>query len=185
MRKLTASLSRSNTCAVFINQIRHKIGGYGNPETTTGGNALKFYSSVRLEVRRTESILKGTEPIGTMNKVKVAKNKLAAPFRVAEFEIAYGEGISYEASLLRAGVEHGILQKAGTWFSYGDTRLGQGKENAKIFLKENPEVHARLDGEVRSKMAKHREDSMDKLAGSRGLAKGKENDKEKEATAKA
>jgi len=167
MRKLTSSLSRSNTCAIFINQIRHKIGGYGNPETTTGGNALKFYSSVRLEVRRTESILKGTEPVGTVNKVKVAKNKLAAPFRVAEFEIAYGEGISFEASLIKAGVENGFLQKAGTWFSYGDVRMGQGKENAKIFLKDNPDLRSKLEKQVRDKLIKNREESLEKLTGSK------------------
>merc|ERR1711871_1347255 len=126
MRKLTSSISKSNTCAIFIDQIRHKIGGYGNPETTTGGNALKFYASQRLEVRRTENLMKGTEVVGTANKVKVAKNKLAAPFKVGTFEITYGEGISYEASLLNVGVQAGIVNKAGTWFSYGDTRLGQG-----------------------------------------------------------
>lgn len=167
MRKLTSSLSRSNTCAIFINQIRHKIGGYGNPETTTGGNALKFYSSVRLEVRRTENILKGTDPVGSVNKVKVAKNKLASPFKVAEFEISYGEGISYEASLIKAGVDFGFLQKAGTWFSYGDTRLGQGKENAKTFLKENPEIHAKLEKQIRDRMDKNREDSLEKMTGSK------------------
>jgi len=145
MRKLTGSISKSNTCAIFINQIRHKIGGYGNPEVTTGGNALKFYASMRLEVRRIENLMKGTEVIGTLNKVKVAKNKLAAPFKVAEFEISWGFGISYEASLLKMGVLAGIVKKAGTWFSMGDTRLGQGKENVKIFLKENPEIRQTIE----------------------------------------
>ena len=150
MRKLTGSISKSNTCAIFINQIRHKIGGYGNPETTTGGNALKFYASMRLEVRRTENLMKGTEVVGTGNKVKVAKNKMAAPFKVALFEISYGEGISFEASLINVGVQAGLVKKAGTWFSYGDTRLGQGKENVKIFLRENPEIRDQIEKEVRA-----------------------------------
>ena len=150
MRKLTSSISKSNTCAIFINQIRHKIGGYGNPETTTGGNALKFYASQRLEVRRTENLMKGTEVVGTANKVKVAKNKLAAPFKVGTFEITYGEGISYEASLLNVGVQAGIVNKAGTWFSYGDTRLGQGKENVKLFLKENVDIREDIEQKVRA-----------------------------------
>ncbi len=152
MRKLTASISRSRTCAVFINQIRMKIGGYGNPETTTGGNALKFYASMRLEIRRTENLMKGTEVVGTGNRVKVCKNKLAAPFRTAEFEIMYGEGISYEGSLLNMAVEAEIVRRAGTWFSYGDTKLGQGKENVKAFLKENIQVRESIEADVMEKL---------------------------------
>ncbi|MCO4781428.1 MAG: recombinase RecA [Candidatus Cloacimonetes bacterium] len=153
MRKLTSTISKSNTCVIFINQIRMKIGGYGNPETTTGGNALKFYASQRLEIRRTENLMKGTEVVGTGNKVKVAKNKLASPFKTAQFEIMWGFGISYEASLLNQGVEHGIVKKAGTWFSYGDIRLGQGKENVKIFLKENLEVREDIESRVKKALA--------------------------------
>lgn len=152
MRKLTASISRSRTCAVFINQIRMKIGGYGNPETTTGGNALKFYASMRLEIRRTENLMKGTEVVGTGNRVKVCKNKLAAPFRTAEFEIMYGEGISYEGSLLSMAVEAEIVRRAGTWFSYGDTKLGQGKENVKAFLKDNVQVREAIEADVMEKL---------------------------------
>jgi recombination protein RecA len=150
MRKLTASVARSKTCAIFLNQIRHKIGGYGNPEVTTGGNALKFYASQRLEIRRAESITKGTEHLGSVNKVKVAKNKVAAPFKIALFEIMFGEGISYEASILNKAVEHNIVKKAGTWFSYGDTRLGQGKENVKNLLKSDLELRAKIEGEVKN-----------------------------------
>ncbi|MBW7874883.1 MAG: recombinase RecA [Candidatus Cloacimonetes bacterium] len=150
MRKLTGSISRSRCCAIFINQIRMKIGGYGNPETTTGGNALKFYASMRLEIRKTENLMKGTDVVGTGNKVKVCKNKLAAPFKVAEFEIMYGEGISYEASLLNMATENGIVKRAGTWFSYEDIKLGQGKENVKLFLKENLEVRAKIEAEVKA-----------------------------------
>ncbi|MCJ8344173.1 recombinase RecA [bacterium] len=153
MRKLTACIAKSNTCVVFINQIRMKIGGYGNPETTTGGNALKFYASQRLEIRRTENLMKGTEVVGTGNKVKVAKNKLASPFKTAQFEIMWGFGISYEASLLNQGVEYGIVKKAGTWFSYGDVRLGQGKENAKLFIKENIELRDELESRVKKALA--------------------------------
>jgi recombination protein RecA len=154
MRKLTASISKSKTCAIFLNQIRHKIGGYGNPEITTGGNALKFYASVRLEIRRIENITRGEESLGSMNKVKVAKNKVAAPFRIAIFEISYGSGISYEASLLSKAVEMEIIRKAGTWFSYGDLRLGQGKENVKTYLKEHPELLAEIEKLIRAKPKK-------------------------------
>jgi recombination protein RecA len=150
MRKLTGSISRSRSCVIFINQIRMKIGGYGNPETTTGGNALKFYASMRLEIRKTENLMKGTDVVGTGNKVKVCKNKLAAPFKVAEFEIMYGEGISYEASLLNMATENGIVKRAGTWFSYEDIKLGQGKENVKQFLKDNLEVRAKIEKEVKT-----------------------------------
>jgi recombination protein RecA len=150
MRKLTGSISKSKTCAVFLNQIRHKIGGYGNPEVTTGGNALKFYASMRLEIRRAESIMKGSEHLGSMNKVKVAKNKLAAPFKTAIFEITFGEGISYEASLLGKAVEHDVVKKAGTWFSFGDTRLGQGKENVKKLLKEDPELKEKIEAALKA-----------------------------------
>jgi recombination protein RecA len=161
MRKLTGSISKSNTCAIFINQVRHKIGGYGNPEVTTGGNALKFYASMRLDVRRIENLMRGTEVVGTLNKVKVAKNKLAAPFKVAEFEIAWGFGISYEASLLKMGVTAGIVKKAGTWFSMGDTRLGQGKENVKTFLKENPEIRQTIEKGVHSYLKGEHNETLD------------------------
>lgn len=150
MRKLTASISKSKTCAIFLNQIRHKIGGYGNPEVTTGGNALKFYASVRLEIRRIENITKGEEALGSMNKVKVAKNKVAAPFRTAVFEISYGTGISYEASLLTKAVEYDIINKAGTWFSYKDLKLGQGRENVKNYLKEHPELLVEIENLIRT-----------------------------------
>ncbi len=162
MRKLTSSISKSKTCVIFINQIRMKIGGYGNPETTTGGNALKFYASVRMEIRRGETLLKGNDPVGSVNKVKVCKNKLAAPFKTAQFEIMYGEGISYEGSVLNMAVDFDVVKRAGTWFSYGDTRLGQGKENVKAFLKTNPEILTRMAEEVR-RIVSGKDDSSAKL----------------------
>ena len=141
MRKLTGIVSRSKTCVVFINQIREKIGVmFGNPEVTTGGRALKFYSSVRLDIRRIGAIKSGEQVIGNRTRVKVVKNKVAAPFRQAEFDILYGEGISRAGEILDLGLELRIISKSGTWLSYGETRLGQGRENARAFLKENPEV---------------------------------------------
>ncbi len=150
LRKLTGVISKSKTCMIFINQIREKIGVmFGNPETTTGGRALKFYSSVRLEIRRTNQIKEGEEIVGSRVKVKVVKNKVAAPFRHAEFDVGYGEGISKTGELIDYGIEHKIIEKSGSWFSYGDMRLGQGRENAKVFIKENPELFAEIEGKVR------------------------------------
>jgi recombination protein RecA len=150
MRKLTAILAKSKTCMIFINQIREKIGVmFGNPETTTGGRALKFYSSVRLDIRRTNQIKEGEEVVGSRVKVKVVKNKVAAPFRQAEFDVGYGEGISKTGELLDIGIEHKIIEKSGSWFSYGDVRLGQGRENAKLFIKENTDLSGEIEGKVR------------------------------------
>ena len=153
LRKLTGNIKRSNTMVIFINQIRMKIGVmFGSPETTTGGNALKFYSSVRLDIRRIGSIKKGEEILGNETRVKVVKNKMAPPFKKAEFEILYGEGISRLGELIDLGVEHGLVNKAGAWYSYGKDRIGQGKENAKAFLRENPEMAAELDTLLREKL---------------------------------
>src|SRR6476659_9714513 len=150
LRKLTGIVSKSKTCLVFINQIREKIGVmFGNPETTTGGRALKFYSSVRLDIRRTNQIKEGEEVIGSRVKVKVVKNKCAAPFRQAEFDVGYGEGISKTGELIDIGIENRIIEKSGSWFSYGDMRLGQGRENAKLFIKENADLAAEIEGKVR------------------------------------
>src|SRR6478735_9002700 len=141
LRKLTGAISRSKTCVIFINQLRMKIGVmFGNPETTTGGNALKFYSSTRLDIRRIETIKSGTDAIGSRVRVKVVKNKVAPPFRQAEFDIMYNEGISAEGSVLDVATDLGIVKKTGAWFSFGDERVGQGRENSKEFLKHNPEV---------------------------------------------
>src|SRR5215813_10747795 len=141
MRKLTGIVSKSNTCLIFINQIREKIGVmFGNPETTTGGRALKFYASVRADIRRIAAIKEGETVIGNRTKVKIVKNKLAPPFREAEFDIIYGEGISKEGSVLDAAAEHNVVEKSGTWYTYSGERIGQGRENAKRYLKENPKV---------------------------------------------
>jgi len=150
LRKLTAIVSKSQTCLIFINQIREKIGVmFGNPETTPGGRALKFYSSVRLDIRRIASIEDGEATIGNRTRVKVVKNKMAAPFRKAEFDILYGAGISREGDLVDLGVEHKLVQKSGAWFSYGELRVGQGRENAKQFLKENPQVRDEIEAKLR------------------------------------
>ena len=150
LRKLTANIKRSNTLVIFINQIRMKIGVmFGNPETTTGGNALKFYSSVRLDIRRTGAIKRGDEVIGNETKVKVVKNKVAPPFKVATFEILYGEGISREGEIIDLGVENKLIDKAGAWYSYKGDRIGQGKDKARAFLKENPEVAAEVEQQLR------------------------------------
>jgi recombination protein RecA len=149
LRKLTGSLSRSRTTAIFINQLREKIGVmFGNPETTPGGRALKFYSTIRLEVRRVETIKDGAESIGNRVRVKVTKNKTAPPFRQAEFDIVFGEGISREGSLLDVAVDHGVVKKSGAWFTFDGDQLGQGRENAKRFLRENPEVSMQLQAKV-------------------------------------
>ncbi len=151
LRKLTAVISKSRTAVIFINQIREKVGVmFGNPETTPGGRALKFYSSVRLEVRRQDSLKQNGEIMGNRVKVKVVKNKLAPPFRSAEFDILFGRGISRESSLVDVGVEAGVLTKSGTWFSYGDTRLGQGRENARAFLEEHSDIANQLERQIRA-----------------------------------
>jgi len=150
LRKLTGTVSKSRTCLIFINQIREKIGVmFGNPETTTGGRALKFYSSVRIDIRRISAIKEGDVVVGSRTRVKVVKNKVAAPFREAEFDILYGEGISREGDLLDLAVNNNIVEKSGSWFSYKNERIGQGRENARAFLKENKDVLAKIDGEVR------------------------------------
>jgi recombination protein RecA len=154
LRKLTGAVSRSNTSLVFTNQLREKIGVmFGNPETTPGGRALKFYASVRLEIRRIETIKSGTESVGNRVRVKVVKNKVAPPFRVAEFDVMYGEGISREGGLLDVGVAMDVVSKTGAWFTYGETRLGQGREAAKTFLRENPPIAADIEGRIRSGMS--------------------------------
>lgn len=151
LRKLTAVISKSKTAVVFINQIREKVGVmFGNPEVTPGGRALKFYSSVRMEVRRLDSLKQGGEMVGNRVKVKIVKNKLAPPFKAAEFDILFGRGISREGSLVDVGVEAGVISKSGTWFSYGDTRLGQGRDNARQYLEDNPEVANQIERQVRS-----------------------------------
>jgi recombination protein RecA len=154
LRKLTGAVSRSNTALVFTNQLREKIGVmFGNPETTPGGRALKFYASVRLDIRRIETIKQGTEPVGSRVRVKVVKNKVAPPFRVAEFDVMYGTGISREGGLLDVGVATETVGKTGAWFTYGETRLGQGREAAKEFLRQNPDVAQQLETEIRAKVA--------------------------------
>lgn len=156
LRKLAGVISKSNTVAIFINQLREKVGiTYGNPEVTTGGRALKFYASVRMEIRKQEFIKKGTEAIGVRTKAKVVKNKMAPPFREAEFDIMYGEGISKTGCVLDAAADLGILKKSGTWYNYGDMRLGQGRENSKNYLKEHPEMLAELDHKVREALLAH------------------------------
>jgi len=150
LRKLTASINRSNTMVIFINQIRMKIGVmYGSPETTTGGNALKFYASVRLDIRRIGAIKDREEVVGNQTRVKVVKNKLAPPFKQVEFDIMYGEGISKNGEILDLGVKAGVVEKSGTWFSYDSQRLGQGRENAKSFLKANPDIAGKIEGAIR------------------------------------
>jgi len=153
LRKLTATIKRTNCLVIFINQIRMKIGVmFGNPETTTGGNALKFYSSVRLDIRRTGSIKKAEEVIGSETKVKVVKNKVAPPFRQAEFDILYGEGISREGEIIDLGADHGIVEKSGAWYSYGGDRIGQGKDNAREYLREHPELALEIENRIREKL---------------------------------
>ena len=150
MRKLTGIVSKSNTCLIFINQIREKIGVmFGNPETTTGGRALKFYSTIRIDIRRVAAIKDGETVTGNRTKVKVVKNKVAPPFREAEFDIIYGEGVSREGDLLDLGVANTIIEKSGSWFSYKGERIGQGRENARQFLKDNPDIRAKIDAELR------------------------------------
>ncbi|MBI4195377.1 MAG: recombinase RecA [Betaproteobacteria bacterium] len=151
LRKLTANIKRSNTLVIFINQIRMKIGVlFGNPETTTGGNALKFYASVRIDIRRIGSIKKGEEVIGSETRAKVVKNKVAPPFRNADFDILYGEGISREGEIVELGVTHKIIEKSGAWYAYGKDRIGQGKDNARDYLKEHPDVAQEIEAKIRA-----------------------------------
>ncbi|MDP9146112.1 MAG: recombinase RecA [Acidobacteriota bacterium] len=153
LRKLTAIVSKSHTCLIFINQIREKIGVmFGNPETTTGGRALKFYASMRVDIRRIQAIKDGDKVVGSRTRAKVVKNKVAAPFREAEFDIVYGEGISREGDLIDLGVDRGVLEKSGTWISFGSERMGQGRENARTFLKENKDVRDKLELTLRKKL---------------------------------
>jgi len=153
LRKLTGTVAKSRTCLIFINQIREKIGVmFGNPETTTGGKALKFYSSVRIDIRRIAAVKEGDVVIGSRTKVKIVKNKVAPPFRDAEFDILYGEGISREGDLLDLAVNNNIVEKSGSWFSYKGERIGQGRENARQFLKDNKDVLTKLDTEVRKSL---------------------------------
>jgi recombination protein RecA len=153
LRKLTGNIKRSNTMVIFINQIRMKIGVmFGNPETTTGGNALKFYASVRMDIRRIGAIKKGDEIIGNETRVKVVKNKMAPPFRQAEFQILYGAGISREGEIIDLGVKHGFVEKSGAWYSYNGDRIGQGKENVRAFLVQNPDIAAEIEGKVRAEL---------------------------------
>jgi recombination protein RecA len=150
LRKLTGNIKRSNAMVIFINQIRMKIGVmFGNPETTTGGNALKFYASVRLDIRRIGAIKKGDEVIGNQTRVKVVKNKVSPPFKQAEFEILYGEGISREGEIVDLGVAHGVVEKSGSWYSYGSDRIGQGKENVREYLKAHPDVANEIEAKIR------------------------------------
>jgi recombination protein RecA len=153
LRKLTGNIKRSNTIVIFINQIRMKIGVmFGNPETTTGGNALKFYSSVRMDIRRIGAIKNGEEVVGSMTRVKVVKNKVAPPFRETEFEIMYGTGISKEGELIELGVLHNMVEKSGSWYSYKGERIGQGKDNARVFLQQHPEIAKDIEGQIRFKL---------------------------------
>ncbi len=153
LRKLTGIVSKSRTCLIFINQIREKIGVmFGNPETTTGGRALKFYASMRVDIRRIQSIKEGDKVVGSRTRAKVVKNKVAAPFREAEFDILYGEGISREGDLIDLGVDKGLIEKSGTWLSFGGERMGQGRENARVFLKENTDIREKLENALRKKL---------------------------------
>jgi recombination protein RecA len=153
LRKLTGIVSKSRTCLIFINQIREKIGVmFGNPETTTGGRALKFYASMRVDIRRIQAIKEGDKVVGSRTRAKVVKNKVAAPFREAEFDIVYGEGISREGDLIDLGVDKGVLEKSGTWISFGGERMGQGRENARVFLKENKDMRDKLENVLRKKL---------------------------------
>ncbi|SDF27139.1 recombinase RecA [Chitinophaga filiformis] len=154
LRKLTATISKTNCCCIFINQLREKIGVmFGNPETTTGGNALKFYASVRLDIRRMTQIKDGDEAVGNRVKVKVVKNKVAPPFRQAEFDIIFGQGISKMGEIIDMGVEYGVIQKSGSWFSYDTNKLGQGRDAVKQLLLDNPEVAAEIEGKIKAKLA--------------------------------
>jgi len=185
LRKLTAIVSKSRTCLIFINQIREKIGVmFGNPETTTGGRALKFYASIRLDIRRIQAIKDGDKVVGSRTRGKVVKNKVAAPFREAEFDILYGEGISREGDALDLGVERGLIEKSGTWLSYGGERIGQGRENARLFLKENAAVLGKLEAALRKQLGLAAVSAAAPAAGANGAA-GDEKPGEKPAQAHA
>jgi recombination protein RecA len=182
LRKLTAIVSKSRTCLIFINQIREKIGVmFGNPETTTGGRALKFYSSIRLDIRRIQAIKEGDKVVGSRTRGKVVKNKVAAPFREAEFDILYGEGISREGDVIDLAVERGLIEKSGTWMSYGGERLGQGRENARLFLKENAAVLAKLEAELRKQLGLTAVNTASPGSGTNGAAMPPEKAAEKTA----
>ena len=160
LRKLTANIQKSNTLVIFINQIRMKIGVmFGNPETTTGGNALKFYSSVRLDIRRIGAIKKGDEILGNDTRVKVVKNKVAPPFKQVTFDILYGEGISREGEIIDLGVQEGLLQKSGSWYSYGEERIGQGKDKVRQYLKDNPAIAQEVEQKIREKLLPSKTDA--------------------------
>ena len=166
LRKLAGAISKSNATCIFINQLREKVGVmFGNPETTSGGRALKFYASIRLDVRKIDSIKQGEEILGNRTRVKVVKNKVAPPFKQAEFDIMYGEGISKEGSIVDAGVNAGIINKAGSWFSYNDIKLGQGRENAKEFLRQNPEIYQEIEDTVRKKYGLSKKGKNDTVDG--------------------
>ena len=168
LRKLTGNIKRSNTIVIFINQIRMKIGVmFGNPETTTGGNALKFYASVRLDIRRIGAIKNGEEVVGSMTRVKVVKNKVAPPFREAEFEIMYGSGISREGEIIELGVVNGLIEKSGSWYSYKGERIGQGKDNTRTFLQQHADIAREIEGQLREKLLPVRRGDL-----SRGEAAG-------------
>ncbi len=182
LRKLTANIQRSGCMVIFINQIRHKIGVmFGSPETTTGGNALKFYASVRLDIRRIGAIKRGDEIVGNETRVKVVKNKVAPPFKQALFEILYGEGISREGELIELGVANGFVKKAGSWYSYGEDRIGQGKENVRKFLLENPDIATELETNLRSKLMPSREEKA-ALEAEENAAKSAESAAKNEST---
>jgi recombination protein RecA len=174
LRKLTANIKRSNTLVIFINQIRMKIGVmFGNPETTTGGNALKFYASVRLDIRRIGAIKKGDEVIGNETRVKVVKNKVAPPFREAMFDILYGEGISREGEVIELGVLHKLIEKSGAWYAYKGEKIGQGKDNAREYLKEHPDVALEIENKVRQALGVALLDTGDKAKAKSGAKGGK------------
>ncbi len=166
LRKLAGVVGKTNTCVIFINQLREKVGVmFGSPETTTGGKALKFFASVRLDVRKIDTLKQGNDPVGSRTRVKVVKNKVAPPFRIAEFDIIYGEGISKEGSILDMGVNNKVINKTGAWFSYGDIRIGQGRENARNFLKDNPELCAEIEGKLRALMDEGAEEEQSMISG--------------------
>lgn len=166
LRKLAGVVGKTNTCVIFINQLREKVGVmFGSPETTTGGKALKFFASVRLDVRKIDTLKQGNDPVGSRTRVKVVKNKVAPPFRIAEFDIIYGEGISKEGSILDMGVNNKIINKTGAWFSYGDIRIGQGRENARNFLKDNPELCAEIEGKLRALIDEGSEEEQSMISG--------------------
>lgn len=162
LRKLTGIINKSNTCLIFINQLRDKVGVmFGSPETTTGGKALKFYASIRLDVRRVDQVKDGTNIIGNRTRVKVVKNKLAPPFRVAEFDIVYGQGVSQTGCILDLAIENGIIEKSGSWFSYNDGKIAQGKENAKAYLANNPEIMAEVETKIKKKLGLIKDDEAE------------------------